>query len=445
MSISLPTTTLPTTTSTTPTSTSTTTTTTSTSTTTSPTTTGPTTTSPTTTTGPTSTTSATTTSTTSPTSTSTSSTSTTSLVTPSTGGNVVTTTSVIAITPTLSPPTGSAAPSTNKGFFQNTGAVAGVFTVVGLVAVALCIALITNIVRRRRAQKFDREIAEAAAEAAAAPAPIFLDDDDDDDDRRRPYGAGGYADHPYNSGGGYSDVSSHGTYGQPPLSTGHGSGSESYNMRELGPSPGDIYNAYGAAGAAGVGVARARSTRDPGAFANGLQDGAMPYAAFAGPAYHNPQQPQPQQQQYANMGHGYNRGPGSPEYDLLEAAGLGAAAAGQQQQQYAPQPPGYLPNPFANDYPTSSAAPAPAYTNPSGVSPPPEKAGYAPRPAVQEDAEDAYGGYVGDGGRAQSASGHSQGQESAGSVYDDEHQHHGQEEEEEEEREVPRVLKVANE
>ena len=40
-------------------------------------------------------------------------------------------------------------------FFSNKGAVAGVFTVVGLVALALIIALATNVIRRRRAKKFD--------------------------------------------------------------------------------------------------------------------------------------------------------------------------------------------------------------------------------------------------------------------------------------------------
>jgi hypothetical protein len=116
-------------------------------------------------------------------------------------------------------------------FFQNTGAVAGVFTAVGLVAVVIIITIIINIIRHRQAQKFDREIAEAAAEAAVARAPAFLDDDTNN------YGPGGY-------GGAfaakYSDVS-HGTYSQPPMT-------ESYGMREM--VPGEVYDPaiYGVAG-----------------------------------------------------------------------------------------------------------------------------------------------------------------------------------------------------
>ncbi|KAG6901613.1 hypothetical protein C0995_009953 [Termitomyces sp. Mi166 len=85
----------------------------------------------------------------------------------------------------FAPASGSAAPSTNKGFFDNKGAVAGVFTVVGLAVLALLILLVATIIRRRRAKQFDREVAAAAAEAAAASAPDF--EDDDDDDTNNPY------------------------------------------------------------------------------------------------------------------------------------------------------------------------------------------------------------------------------------------------------------------
>ncbi|KDQ24172.1 hypothetical protein PLEOSDRAFT_161848 [Pleurotus ostreatus PC15] len=71
--------------------------------------------------------------------------------------------------------------SNSNGFFSNTGAVAGgrVFTVVGVAILAVVFALITNAVRKHRACKFDREIADAAAEAAAQ-APALLDDNNDD-------------------------------------------------------------------------------------------------------------------------------------------------------------------------------------------------------------------------------------------------------------------------
>ncbi|KAI9070236.1 hypothetical protein FKP32DRAFT_16034 [Trametes sanguinea] len=98
-------------------------------------------------------------------------------------------------------------------FFHNTGAVAGVFTVVGLAALAIVIALVTNAMRRRRAKKLDREIAEAAAEAAHAPA--FVDDDYYPDDR---LGKGGSSTGGGPSSGGdlrsaYSDTT-HGTFAQ---------------------------------------------------------------------------------------------------------------------------------------------------------------------------------------------------------------------------------------
>ncbi|KAF8635602.1 hypothetical protein AX15_000242 [Amanita polypyramis BW_CC] len=304
---------------TTSTTTSSTTSTTSTSTTSSSSTTTPTSTTTTTTptTTPTSTTSSTSNNVTTSTSSSTTLTSSTSSTTSSptttsttdTGGEIVTITSTqVASSTTSGSTTPSSLPSTSRGFFQNRGAVAGVFTVVGLVAVVLLIVLIVNFYRRRQAKKFDREIAEAAAEAAAARAPAFLDDENDH------YGPGpgsAYA-------AKYSDVS-HGTYSQPPMS-------ESYGMREMGPSPGESYdpNMYGGvagmgAGAAGIGVARARSRRD-GAFAAGLQEGASPYAAFAGPQYnelYNASRTPPPD----------FRSPGPPERSLLDAAGLGAGTA----------------------------------------------------------------------------------------------------------------------
>lgn len=173
----------------------------------------------------------------------------------------------------------------------------------------LVIALIINFYRRRQAEKFDREIAEAAAEAAVARAPAFLDDENDN------YGPAYGGAYPAK----YSDVS-HGTYSQPPMN-------EPYGMRETGPAPGDIYDTtiYGGgaaigAGAAGIGVARARSRRD-GAFAAGLQQGSSPYPAFAGPRYNDvynaSRTPPPDLRPTA-----------SPEHDSPDAVGFGAGAAG---------------------------------------------------------------------------------------------------------------------
>ncbi|KAJ8697316.1 hypothetical protein PTI98_007107 [Pleurotus ostreatus] len=89
------------------------------------------------------------------------------------------------LAPTISrnvaPTTAANDQSNSNGFFSNTGAVAGEFTVVGVAILAVVFALITNAVRKHRARKFDREIVDAAAEAAAQ-APALLDDDNDDND-----------------------------------------------------------------------------------------------------------------------------------------------------------------------------------------------------------------------------------------------------------------------
>lgn len=125
-------------------------------------------------------------------------------------------------------------------FFHNKGAVAGVFTVVGLVVLVLIVALGTNAVRRRRAKKFDDEVAAAAAEANKSPHYPFDDYDD--------------------------DLS--GSLTQPPLAPRGGIGGESYNMSEYPGASGYGHTAaYGAgaamgAGAAGGGVNRAVSRRE---------------------------------------------------------------------------------------------------------------------------------------------------------------------------------------
>ena len=67
--------------------------------------------------------------------------------------------------------------STNKGFFDNTGAVAGTFSVVGLVGLGILIFIVTAVIRRRRAERFDKDVALAAAEAAATAHNPGFDDD----------------------------------------------------------------------------------------------------------------------------------------------------------------------------------------------------------------------------------------------------------------------------
>jgi len=89
-------------------------------------------------------------------------------------GALVTQTSVVA-NPTLSPNDG---PS-GSTFFKNTGAVAGVFVLVGLSVVAICLGIFFVIRRRRRTQKLERDSAVSASLAAAGFKRTDLEDDVD--------------------------------------------------------------------------------------------------------------------------------------------------------------------------------------------------------------------------------------------------------------------------
>jgi hypothetical protein len=287
-----------------------------------------------------------------------------------------------------------------------------VFTVVGLIGLVIFIAIVTNVIRRRRAKRFDDDVAQAAAEAAAtAHAPIFLDDPEDDG-RTYHSGAGGPGSGGYPTTG-YSD-NSHGTYGQPPMH-------ETYGMSEMHYPPYDTYAAGAVAGAAGVGTVmqRAKSLKGmhelaapPGmaGYDAGPVPGAgerqTPYPAFAGPAHDAPR---------------YRPAPGNPDFDLLEAAGLGAAGAagaaatarpGPSQQAAwndtadvarnrsvgtrgtrSPPTDGHHSSPAsASTHHThhTTASPAPAASNESYA------AHYAPgfRPDARPVEEDAYGGYT---------------------------------------------------
>ncbi|KAJ6479980.1 hypothetical protein C8R47DRAFT_1218903 [Mycena vitilis] len=233
----------------------------------------------------------------------------------------------LASSPSARPPSRPPSPpSLVLLFLQNKGAVAAVFTIVGLVAAGLIFALVTSAIRRRKAKRFDREIAE---EAKRAPAPVFVDDDDDYNGgySTAAYGAGagGYTDygaaghspadayaksaagHGPSSDGypasnavhsgegtpsnymypsgysdlGFSDVSSHGTYAQPPM--------DAYAAQGAGGA------GYGAYGAAGMGAAGAGA----GAYemmGYGAHGGHTGYAAQQGQDWHAQNgQVQPQQ------------------------------------------------------------------------------------------------------------------------------------------------------
>lgn len=175
----------------------------------------------------------------------------------------------------------------------------------GLIVIVIFVALLTNAVRRRRAKKFDRDVAEAAAEAAASSRSPF-----DDYTYSNPTNGGGGG----GGGGGYpySDTT-HGTFTQAPM----GLPSDTYGMSEM-----TQYDPY-AAGAvslatANVGRTRSRldseSQRTPGIAGVGAGNLARepsrrtPYHAFAGPG------PQPHE-----MMDGRYRPRG---VELLEGAGL---------------------------------------------------------------------------------------------------------------------------
>lgn len=91
---------------------------------------------------------------------------------------------------------GSSKGGTN-GFFDNTGAVAGVFVVVGLAVTAGVLAFIFFMLRRRRRQRLDRDVAAAAAAAAAGAShhhrSAFDDDEDEKNNPATSYGGGYYA------------------------------------------------------------------------------------------------------------------------------------------------------------------------------------------------------------------------------------------------------------
>lgn len=290
----------------------------------------------------------------------------------------------------------------NLGFFrflQNTGAVAGVFTVVGLIGLSLIFVLARNFHRRRQQEAFDRELQEATRQAAATSAGPFFDDDDDD-----PYK------NSYNAPGAsiytsperqFSDMShgTHGTYGQPPLSV------ESYGMREINQPPGPGEMLYSsdpyAAGAAGIGVARARSMRVEGSnnpqpdYSAALKDGNSPYPAFAAP---NPgHMPRGIADPYGNTSMG------AQNMELLSAAGLGAHIGGadalaMRNQSYAQQQYGGMYSQGSLDRKRSVDGGVQQYhaggygASPAGPSVPTNR--YS---VVNEDVEDPYGG-VADGG-----------------------------------------------
>ncbi|KAG6902044.1 hypothetical protein C0995_005254 [Termitomyces sp. Mi166 len=160
--------------------------------------------------------------------------------------------------------------SSGKGFFQNTAAVVGTFTAVGIVGLVLLIFFGTFIIRRRA--KLDHNIDETTTKFANPSVDAFLE-------------------HRYKGGGGdHGDASSH---GQQPMNT------EAYRIRETG---------HGIAGVgAGMGY-RAGDSHDLYAYGNGyglgkyLQD----YTDYAQAQYNPFADPIPSATGYNPNRSGYN-------------------------------------------------------------------------------------------------------------------------------------------
>lgn len=268
----------------------------------------------------------------------------------------------------------------SKGFFQNTGAVAGTFTVVGLVGLAILIFIITAVIRRRRADRFDKDAALAAAEAAAtAHSPNFDDD----------YGLGSN----HHAVGGYGYADTYQTPVQFPPTR------EAYGLSNIGA------NAYvepdnysigtgGGPGAAGIGAGalyRSKSGRDQ----------LDPYNAYA---VH--QDPTAQQQQ-ANLRY---RNPGQDRWADPNLGGGGYDAARNQPR---PDPSGvtrnksiqssnpaqslsshYSTDPLTQD-PHAQPPPVPeSYLDHYRVGFDTEKHQPQPRPLSTASTNDAYGGVI---------------------------------------------------
>ncbi|KAF9237332.1 hypothetical protein BU15DRAFT_48818, partial [Melanogaster broomeanus] len=91
-------------------------------------------------------------------------------------GGIVTTVTQAVVNPTLAPNNNNAGESS---FFSNTGAVVGVFVVVGLAAASIMLWILFAIRRRQRMQRIEQDTAVEAAVAAAGFNRTPLDDDNE--------------------------------------------------------------------------------------------------------------------------------------------------------------------------------------------------------------------------------------------------------------------------
>ncbi|KAG8718310.1 hypothetical protein FRC09_012838, partial [Ceratobasidium sp. 395] len=215
---------------------------------------------------------------------------TTSFVLTTSSGTVFTATVVVGGNPNATAGNATA----KKPFFQNTGAVVGVFVVVGIAATALAVFFITVFLRRRRARQFDREVQDAAREAALAQAPV------DDDD----YGAN----------------ASYNTHASQPMSTER----PGYSGYSTGASSWDPYGRAGA-GAAGYEMHNRRTSTSTAPGMAGFAAGDS-FARTVGIDA-------PQQGYNSNQPQGYGPAYGQQGYNHQQQQGYNNQQQQQQQQQ----------------------------------------------------------------------------------------------------------------
>ena len=164
---------------------------------------------------------------------------------------------VIVHNPTGALDGGSGGSGSSNSFFDNTGAVAGTFVVVGLVVVGVIFALGLLCFRRRRRQRLDREVTAAAVAASSHAQRSPLDDADDVHSGSGPTTSESYpstANHPmtqYNQyGASYANAGGYDPYAHQPY-TDHPHGQGPFDT----PHGYDAYAAGGMGAAAGAGAA----------------------------------------------------------------------------------------------------------------------------------------------------------------------------------------------
>ncbi|KIK96270.1 hypothetical protein PAXRUDRAFT_319722 [Paxillus rubicundulus Ve08.2h10] len=99
-------------------------------------------------------------------------------------GGVTTTVTQAVVNPTLAPNSANAGGSS---FLRNTGAVVGVFVVVGLAAASIMLWILFAVRRRQGMRRIEQDTAVEAAVAAAGFNRVPLDDDNEDGGARPPY------------------------------------------------------------------------------------------------------------------------------------------------------------------------------------------------------------------------------------------------------------------